>query len=297
MAIVWGGLQPYELGISNFIDAFYNWGYEKRRIDKNHFLDVPLNVRGWRINVVELDQIYVVLAYRPNFTPPWSGIEVEAYPKSNIPQLANCKDVEEAAQLLKMGEIIAYKAWPSSPSQYLHDPNNTELITKFGTEWGVSLADEHIANTHPSFHEANKMMTEAYSKLFELENMLRNWIEQTLATVHGPNWWNTAKIDPDIKKDVSTKQSDTRGAWLDDYDSSTLRFADFPHLRIIIFANESKFHSVLGNSNWFKTTLGALEPIRNRIGHVNTLSRGDVQNFYRDANRIIAAIRPHVQMQ
>lgn len=155
----------------------------------------------------------------------------------------------------------------------------------------------HMAATNPSFEEARLRMIDAYGKLFELEHFLRAWIDQTLNAAIGPDWWDKAHITPEIKAAVARNQADTRRMWLADYDTCILRFAEFPALRIILFGNEHHFQAVLGTSNWFSACLSALEPQCNRIGNVNTLSVGSMQDFLRDANRIIEAIRPHVQLR
>jgi hypothetical protein len=54
----------------------------------------------------------------------------------------------------------------------------------------MELADKHMARIHPAFKEANNRMTEAYSKLFELEHFLRYWIEKAW-----PNWQNNMETN------------------------------------------------------------------------------------------------------
>jgi hypothetical protein len=113
---------------------------------------------------------------------------------------------------------------------------------------------------------------------------------------HGSDWWDSDDITEGIRRRVSERQADRSGFWLDQTDEAILRFVDFADLRPIIIRNRGAFANVLGPkerpTNWFVSTLSALEPLRNRIGHVNTLSADNYADFMRDANRILAAIHP-----
>ena len=104
------------------------------------------------------------------------------------------------------------------------------------------------------------------------------------------------RIPTGVREAVTENEQDKRDAWIDDYGTSILRFTDFPHLRQLIVANQPRFTKVFGNDSAFKNRMTFLEPLRNRIAHVNTLSSDDWYDFIRDANAILDLVRPHVRL-
>lgn len=284
----YGNLEDFYVPFHQFGERFFPAYLDRKRASRYRH-PLPLEWRGWQVSLIELDdqEVKIILTF-----PPLSadGIkDYRLYSKSDWPDMPN--DVDGVVRFHGLGEIVWQ--WDFPTTGIVDD----EAVWSLAVFAGDSIADQHMAATNPRFEEAQRRMMAAYGKLFELEHTLRAWIDQTLAKVYGPDWWNKAHVTQDIKDAVSRNQADTRGAWLDDYDTSILRFAEFPALRIILFDNERHFRAVLGTSNWFKACLSALESQRNRIGHVNTLSMNDMQDFLRDADRIIEAIRHHVQLR
>lgn len=288
-------LVPYKYIGDVFSQAFRE-AYQDRKNENNYGPDLPMLMQGWCINFAEAKQLTVILEYRPR---PFSTTEYEirAEYRDIKPELANMEDVNEIAKIMHIGNVIDSRTFLFESAHDALNPNAHDEIEEWAAAWAIELADKHMAETHPDFETARRRMTDAYSKLFELEHYLRLFVEQTLVNYHGSDWWNKAKISVEIKEDIAQKQTDTRGSWLDEYDESILRFIDFGQLRQIISANNPRFRHVYGNSTWFRQALSALEPFRNRIGHINVLSADDEHDFLRDSNRIIAAIRPHIQLE
>ena len=86
-------------------------------------------------------------------------------------------------------------------------------------------------------------------------------------------------------------------AWIDDYGGSQLRFLDFSHLRTIIHRYDSLFTAKLPKNARINTLLLDLEPYRNRIGHVNTLTQTDKDDFVSRANRVIGLIKAYAPLK
>jgi hypothetical protein len=165
-----------------------------------------------------------------------------------------------------------------------------EEIGVLAVAWGVDMAVRHMAETHPDFERAKRRMTDAYGKLFDLEQLLRTCIEKVLTGVHGNDWWNLASIDQDIRRTVNKREGEPGNRWLDDYSTSVLRFTDLDHLRRIVEKNRHHFPAFDGEIDWFKSTMIYLTRPRNRIGHVNTLSEDDFLKFLFSADQVIALI-------
>ena len=289
MAIEWGSLEKYA-GAMNAISGIFWDAYDKRRVATKYLGRLPLSDRGLRINLVEAKHILVILEFRPYY-PPFDSTEIEIYPQSEYPDLANIDTADESAKYLQLGELVDSRHYPEAlPTSY------TPVVQEWAEQWATELADEHIARAKPSFYEATQRMVQAYGKLFELEHFLRAFIEHTLETKHGTDWWMRTSIDPNIRGALKRNQRDPRNNWFDEYDTSILRFTEFDHLRKIILANFSDFEPTLGQGAkaWLDTLLTGISPLRNRVGHVNTLSPDD---FLRDANRVIDTCRPHIQLR
>jgi len=288
-------LAPYERIAEIFHSVFWE-AYQNRQYEKSYDYDLPMLIRGWRVNFAEAIQLIVLLEYRPL---PFNTIEYEyeVEYQTEKPELASMEDVYEIAKVMHLGDVIDSRPFLFASAQDVISGEHQRQVEEWARAWAIDLADRHMAETHPDFETARRRMTDAYSKLFELERMLRLFVEQTLETHYGSNWWVEARISQPLRDDVSEKQADTRGWHLDDYDVSILKYVDFPGLRQIIASNEARFRHVTRRNTWFKQTLSALEPLRNRIGHMNVLSADDGHDFYRDAGRILAAIRPHVRLE
>ena len=296
MAIEWGSLKHYE-GAANALGAVFWDTYDKCRLEARYLGDLPLSVRGWRINFIEAKHVLVVINFRP-FTAPSVATEYEAYPQSIYPALASFDTVDEIARYLRLGSLADSRLFPSGlPTEY------SGQVIEWAKHWATELANEHMARTHPDFAQAQQRMTDAYYKLFELEHYLRELIEQQFRAKYGDECWDKTtppkpKISPKVVKTVTRNQNDPRDDFIDDYGTSILRFAEFPNLRQLIAANWTVLRSVFGDSNTsFKSRMSSLEPTRNRIAHVNTLSSDDFHDFNHHAEALLANIRPHVQLR
>jgi len=298
-----GSLAPLRGYMGQFHDFFWT-AYDDRKWETGYSDDLPLVKRHARMSIVECDEIIVILSW-PSHT---IGREGHTYPRDQYPELAEM-GVYEIAKSRNLGQVIDYRPFPLQHDRIkairentaTHEDNlkATALVQESAEQWAREIADEHIARTHPDFEEAKHRMTQAYEILFELEHFLRAFIEHTLETKHGTEWWMRTSIDPNIRGAVKRNQRDPRNNWFDEYDPSILRFTEFDHLRKIILANFSDFEPTLGQGAkaWLDTLLTGVSPLRNRVGHVNTLSSDDFHDFLRDANRLIDTCRPHIQLR
>lgn len=284
-------ITPYEDMLEFFCAAFIE-AYIIRANDKLFLGDLPMSVRNWRVVVAEAKQTFVYLEYRPGYHVS-SAINWSVYFPYEIPLLAEADDIDAVAQLMGLREIIDAVPYPFIP---IPEGVNFEEIGTWATEWATRLADEHIAYTYPTFEEAKLRMTQNYGMLFELEQTMRAFVAQHLEAAFGTNWWDRANIDTDIRNTVARRQTEPTNQWLDDYSTSVLRFTDLDHLRLIILKNYSVFKDKIADRDWFNSTMIYLTRPRNRVGHVNTFSADDSQEFIFTANRILKVLRPHVQL-
>ena len=283
---------PYTFVMEDFFNKF-RLMYRERKAERKYLDELPMTYRGWRMSLVQADpDLFLIVSFLPHLVA--GNEEFELYWSCD----AVPNDAEGIAKCFRLGEIVDAIRFPLDEDVVVYPPDQRrdQAIDAAASEWATRLADIHMARTRPSFDEANHRMMDAYGKLFELEHALRTFIEQTLRKRFEDNWWTKATVNPVIRENVEDRRRDKRSAWLDDLETSILSYVDFPDLRVIIMDNQSAFRHILGPKeqpiNWFTSILASLEPLRNRIGHVNTLSTDDFQDFHRDSNRILAAIRP-----
>jgi hypothetical protein len=248
---------------------------------------LPMLVRNWQISFVEAKRVFVFLEYIPGYFVPY-GIHFRI--NIGASELVDIDDTESIAKLLKLGEIIDSRIFPFDVLRF--DPSE---LMKWGAEWGTKLANEHMARTHPSFEEAKERMVDAYRKLFELEQIMRAFVENVLQNKHGTSWWNTVPLD--VRNQVEKREKDATTAWFDDYSLSRFKFADFDCLRRTILQNWQDFASILGDKDLFHSQMVYLARARDRIAHINTLSADDAIDFMSQAARLLNVVSPHVQLR
>lgn len=88
-----------------------------------------------------------------------------AYARWEYPETPD--DVDGVVNYFDLGKVV--RVWPT-----------LEAVLVSAEGWATELADEHIADTHPSFMEAQIRMSHAHSTHFELEHRLRVFVQTTL---------------------------------------------------------------------------------------------------------------------
>lgn len=187
------------------------------------------------------------------------------------------------------------------------DIPNAEVHEQLGraTHWGGKPpAKPHIDHNAPerlsppgpppSFKDAQTRMTEAYHRLFELEQTLRLFVEQVLEAKYHEDWWQ--RVPKGIRDAAEDKEQRPTNLWFEDYSKSRLRFTELDHLRRIVDSNWPDFRDYLEDKEWFDGRMQFLTRPRHRIAHVNTISQKDVQEFTSDADRILRLIRPRTRL-
>jgi hypothetical protein len=105
------------------------------------------------MNVVEAKEAFLILSVRT-----FSGItegEIDNFPQSRFPFLAEMDIAEEVVARLRLGPIFGYRLFSSAGLTDHHRD-----LVEWGKQWAIELADEHIARTHPDFETAKHIMTD-----------------------------------------------------------------------------------------------------------------------------------------
>lgn len=312
MAVEWGSLEAYE-EVMDVIGLWFWQTYDSERLDKKFLGGLPLTDRGHRFDLVEGKRVLLIISYRPGGVSA-NVTEYEVYSQSVHPWLAEVEE-EEIPAKLKLGDIAAMRPYPFPPpprkrqpagrvpfprgleEEYEPDPeldDYMEEVKDWTINWAVELAGAHMARTHPDFEQARTRMREAYGKLFELEIGLREFIESTLQSRFGKDWWNQVlgAFNTETVDLIKKRQKQGQHNWLDDFNTSRTRFLDFDHYRQIILKHKDVFTPAIPNVKELTDLLRDLVPMRHRVGHVNTLTADNYEDFIRMSNRVIAVVLP-----
>ncbi len=129
-------------------------------------------------------------------------------------------------------------------------------------------------------------MATAYSKLYLLENYIRDFLENKLYEKYKDDWWSKGVPNNIKPKAEKNKNKDKR-------DKNYIYYLDFGDLRKIIQYKEN-WSSIF--SEIFKTQTGIigrleeLEPIRHSIAHTRMLNNGEllkIELFFKEIPEMI----------
>jgi hypothetical protein len=202
-------------------------------------------------------------------------------------------------KVFELGELVDARSCPFTTDKGVYpSPEKDErlILDRFAKLWAKEIAEKHIAAAHRTFTQAQKAMTSAYSKLFELEHTLRVFIEPPLFSKFGKAWLSKASKNESYQTVIKERRSAAKHTWLDDMTDSQTRFLDFAHYRLLIHDNESLFAPLVPDIKGLKRLLEDIYDLRNRVAHMNTLSRDDRNEFMRMSERILAILRPHASL-
>ena len=125
--------------------------------------------------------------------------------------------------------------------------------------------------------EAQRMSV-VYAAVHAFENTVRAMVTKAMAEKHGPTWWE--KVPERIQKTSKSRmEEDAKSRWHGARGSSVINYCDFGDLSSIIVTNWEVFEDLLGNMEWAKATLNALEKSRNTIMHGGCLAKEDVERI------------------
>ena len=257
----------------------FHRAYLRRKADRQFPTQLPLEWKGYQISEVHTDKLFIVLSHPVLLA--LGARKHETFQKSQHDRMPD--DIDEIVNYFQLGEVV--RIWETRLDEVLRN----------ALRWATELADEHIDNPRPSFMQAMTRMGRTYSKLFELEQTLRLFVEGELRARYQDGWWD--KVHPGVKVQVEKRERTPTICWFDDYTPSRLQFADFDGLRLTVLANWVDFKDAVGDRELFHSNMVYLSRARDRIAHVNTLSGNDCQEFVTQAGRMLDIVKPHVQHQ
>lgn len=125
--------------------------------------------------------------------------------------------------------------------------------------------------------EARRMAI-VYTAIHSFENSVRATVTKAMAEAHGDVWWE--KVSERIRKTAKTRmEEDAKFRWHGARGTSEINYCDFKDLSSIIVTNWEIFEDLLGNMEWAKAVLSALEKSRNIVMHGGSLAKEDIERI------------------
>jgi len=126
-------------------------------------------------------------------------------------------------------------------------------------------------------NEAQRMSV-VYAAVHAFENAVRLLVSKAMAEAHGEPWWTN--VPERIRKSSKSRMDeDAKFRWHGARGAQEINYCDFGDLSAIIVTNWSIFDDLLGNMEWAKATLNALEKSRNIIMHGGSLAKEDIERI------------------
>ena len=125
---------------------------------------------------------------------------------------------------------------------------------------------------------AAQRMALVYAALHAFENSVRDTISKAMAEKHGEAWWD--KVPEKIRRMAKSRmEEDAKFRWHGARGASAITYCDFGDMSSIIVTNWDVFEDLLGNMEWAKAVLNALEKSRNIVMHGGALAKEDVERI------------------
>ena len=124
----------------------------------------------------------------------------------------------------------------------------------------------------------------------ELEQRLRQEVEQTMEEFAGRNWIKQ-RIQPSVRERWMERQHEDRANGRPVY--AAIQYADFMDLADVITRRDNwrqAFQAIFPDSNDIAVSLRRLHPIRKALAHSRPLGRADVLTLINEATRIFRAL-------
>ncbi len=99
-----------------------------------------------------------------------------------------------------------------------------------------------------------------------------------MAEKHGETWWE--RVPERIRKSAKSRMDeDSKFRWHGARGATEINYCDFGDLSSIIVTNWDVFEDLLGNMEWAKAALNALEKSRNIVMHGGSVANEDIERI------------------
>lgn len=152
----------------------------------------------------------------------------------------------------------------------------------YGIELGHTIKEEPVEDIYYPQFDADvrreaASMSRHYEMFYCLERSIRKFVAETLETAeNSEDWWNTANISPEIKKEVSSRIQKEIDAGMTRRSLDELDYTTFGELGEIIKQNWDAFGGTLGSRKAVEKVMASLNGLRNPIAHCSPLAEDEI---------------------
>lgn len=160
-----------------------------------------------------------------------------------------------------------------------------QIEQRFGIELGHSSKAEvgSAVAYYPQFEQSVRLeaaeMSENYEVFYCLEQAIRKLIVETLEDGEGTDWWNSARIAPDIKADVASLVKKERDNGVTPRSDNLIDYTTFGQLSVIITSNWDLFEPTLKNKRGVERVMANLNLLRGSIAHCCPMQEDEIDRL------------------
>lgn len=136
---------------------------------------------------------------------------------------------------------------------------------------------------YPQFEQSVRReaadMSEHYEVFYCLEQAIRKLIAETLEEAEGADWWNSARIPPDIKADVANLVKKERDNGITQRSEKMIDYTTFGQLSVVITSNWVLFEPILKNRRGVERVMSNLNLLRGPIAHCCPMQDDEVDRL------------------
>jgi hypothetical protein len=163
----------------------------------------------------------------------------------------------------------------------------TDEIIQIGSRFSIDFghlpkAKESVeAVYYPQFSAAVRneasSMSSHYETFYCLEKTIRAFVADTLeAAETSEEWWNSARIPPNIKSEVSNRIQKEVDSGVTRRSADELDYTTFGELSVIITSNWDVFGGLFGSRKALERVMANLNTLRGPIAHCTALAEDEV---------------------
>ena len=160
-----------------------------------------------------------------------------------------------------------------------------QVEQEFGLELG-HMPKPEVASAvayYPQFEQSVRVeaadMSEHYEVFCCLEQAIRKLIVETLEESEGADWWNSARIPPDIKADVMSLVKKERDSGITPRSDNMIDYTTFGQLSGLITSNWDLFESTLKSKRAVDRVMANLNLLRGSIAHCCPMQEDEIDRL------------------
>lgn len=170
-------------------------------------------------------------------------------------------------------------------SGFLISDELRQLEQKFGIELGhmPKPAVESAVAFYPQFEQSVRLeaadMSDHYEVFYCLEQAIRKLIVETLEDADGADWWNGARIAPDIKADVAALVKKEKDNGVTPRSDNMIDYTTFGQLSGMITSNWDLFEPTLKSKRGVERVMANLNLLRGPIAHCCPMQEDEIDRL------------------